>query len=171
MLYEIGPGFGASPTWFANDTLRTWHLMRARTRVDAADPKLLAQLGIVSWWLGKLPEARDALNEALALDPGRRESYVFLGRVHVALGDYDAARQAYGHALELQPGDADARVGFGLASFLSGHDREAAAAWRPVIPMTVEPRILRAMAQLYDSLGDDEAAGQARAQRARQARR
>ena len=66
--------------------------------------------------------------------------------------------------MHLDPQDADARVGYGLASFLSGRDREAAEAWRPMISQTVEPRILRAMVQLYDSQGDKAAVREARAQ-------
>ncbi|TMQ70058.1 MAG: glycosyltransferase family 39 protein [Candidatus Eisenbacteria bacterium] len=38
VLYEIGPSFGTDPMWLANDTLRTWHVARAKLRVDAGDP-------------------------------------------------------------------------------------------------------------------------------------
>src|SRR5215831_4627267 len=41
VLYEIGPDFGADPAWLANDTLRTWHIMRARIRVNATDGRAL----------------------------------------------------------------------------------------------------------------------------------
>ena len=167
VLYEIGEGFGATPGWMANDTLFTWHMLRARTQIDTQDPQLFTQLATVSWVLGHIPEARDAANAALALDPNRREAHVTLGRAEVALGDYAGARAAYGRAMQMDPRDPDARVGFGLASFLSGQDRDAAAAWKPVIPITIEPKILRAMAQLYDSLGDEAASQQARQRLAR----
>ena len=162
VVYEIGEGFGREPAWLGNDTLYTWHMLRARSHVDTENPKIFAQLGSVSWVLGRLTEAREALNTAIALDPHAREPYVTLGRTEVALGHYDGARDAYGRAMTMDPRDADARVGYGLASFLSGRDREAAAAWKPVIPITLEPRILRAMAQLFDSLGDAPASQQAR---------
>ena len=113
--------------------------------------------------LGRLPEAREALEQSLALDPNDAESCLYLGRVEVARGDFDSARAAYDRAMQRSPRDAEARIGFGLAAFLSGRNQEAAAAWRPVIPITVEPRILRAMTQLYDSLGDQAAANAARA--------
>ena len=163
VLYEIGAGFGADPAWLENDTLFTYHALRARTRVEVANPRLFKQLGIASWLLGRVPEAHEALEQSLALDPNDAESCLYLGRVQVARGDFDSARAAYGRAMRLAPRDADARVEYGLAAFLSGRDQEAAAAWRPVIPNTVEPRILRAMAQLYDSLGDPAAAHEARA--------
>jgi hypothetical protein len=171
VLYEIGPGFGATPAWLPNDTLRGWHTLRGRARIDGTNPQLFTELGIFAYWAGRIPEARDALQQALALDPNRFEAASYLGRALVALGDYEGACGAYGRALELKRGDADSRVGYGLASFLAGRDREAAAAWRPVIALTIEPRILRAMAQLYDSLGDTGAAQAARAQLAQQARR
>ncbi len=162
VVYEIGEGFGREPAWFSNDTLFTWHMLRARSHVDTENTNVFAQLGSVSWLLGRLPEAREALNTAITLDPNTREPYVTLGRTEVALGNYDGARSAYGRAITMDPRDPDARVGYGLASFLAGHDRDAAAAWKPVIPITVEPRILRAMAQLFDSLGDVPASRQAR---------
>jgi tetratricopeptide (TPR) repeat protein len=163
VLYEIGPDLGAQPAWFANDTLRAWHVLRARSKVDSMNPEVFSNLGLVASYLGRLEEARDALDHATTLDPSRREDYVTLGRVQIGLGDFGGAGLAYRRAMEMEPGDADARMGYGLAAFLGGHDQEAAAAWRPMIPMTAEPRILRAMVQLFDSLGDHEAAGQARA--------
>jgi hypothetical protein len=163
VLYEIGPGFGAAPAWAANDTLRALHTLRGRTRVDTSDPKLFKRLGVVAWMLDHLPEARLALERSLAINPNDAEASSYLGRVTVGLGDYASARTAYGNAMQLAPGDPDPRAGFGLAAFLMGRDREAADAWRPVIPYTTEPRILRAMAQLYDSLGDAESATAARA--------
>jgi len=163
VVYEIQPGFGATPGWMANDTLYSLHMLRARTHVDSTNPKLFTQLAMVSWWLGHDAEARDALLQATALDPAAGAAFDLLGRVDVALGDYSGARDAYGRAMELEPRDPNTRVGFGLAAFLLGRDREAAEAWRPVISYTIEPRVLRAMSQLFDSLGDAPAAAQARA--------
>ncbi|HEY3188307.1 MAG TPA: tetratricopeptide repeat protein, partial [Solirubrobacteraceae bacterium] len=85
------------------------------------------------------------------------------GRVLLALRDPDNARRAFERARTLEPGSADARLGHGMAALLVGRDREAAEAWRDVIDVAADPRVVRAMVQLYDSLGDAAAADEARA--------
>jgi len=47
---------------------------------------------------------------------------------------------------------------------MAGHPQEAAEAWRPVIGVTTDPRILTAMVQLYQGLGDAAAAREAQTQ-------
>ena len=48
-LFEIGPGFGTAPAWFANDTLRALHTMRGMAPIspNARVHLLLAQLELL----------------------------------------------------------------------------------------------------------------------------
>ena len=167
VLYEIGPAFGETPPWFANDTLRTWHMTRGQLLVDATDPKLLFRFAALSWSLGRLQPAREALVEAARFAPRQPDVFVLLGHVLIEDGDDAGAEQAFARAEELAPSDPQGRLGRGLAVMLSGRAREAAELWRPVID-AADPSILERMIALYESLGDRAAADQARAALARQ---
>jgi dolichyl-phosphate-mannose-protein mannosyltransferase/tetratricopeptide repeat protein len=167
VLYEIGPELGRNPPWFANDTLRAWHDSRAKLLIDAHVPSELERFASLSWALGRLDPARQALELATALSPGNADLYVLQGRVLLELGDYGGAAAAFERAETLAPGNADARVGRGLAALLSGREREAAELWRPVIAQVPSPRIVERMIALYESLGDARAAQEARGRLAR----
>jgi tetratricopeptide (TPR) repeat protein len=162
VLYEIGPEFGIQPDWFADDTLFLWHTLRASTMIQPGNVELRVRLGWLSWFLGRLPEAKRHLLVAARLDPNRSHTFLTLGRALLAMGEPEEARQAFGRARQLEPRNAAARLGLGMAALLAGRDREAADAWRDVIAETADPRMLRTMASLYDSLGDAAAAARAR---------
>ncbi len=163
VLYEIGPEFGREPAWLANDTLLTYHMLRGKAGVTTGDAQTFQRLGIVAWSLGHLVEARDAFMHASVIEPGRLDHLISLGRVLVALEDLDHAGAIFARAVRLDPSSVDARISLGLVAYLSGHEREAADAWRPVIASTPDPTIARAMEQVYTRLGDGEAAAAARA--------
>jgi hypothetical protein len=76
-LYEIGPGFGETPAWFANDTLRSLHLLRGWA-VTQPDAKLSFSLAGFELNARNLPAARAAWRQATRIDP--RGMAALLGR-------------------------------------------------------------------------------------------
>src|SRR6185503_16000394 len=52
---------------------------------------------------GRLPEARQALEEAVRVDPGSAEAHFMLGWVRERGGDLEGAVEAYQEALRLAP--------------------------------------------------------------------
>jgi len=163
VLYEIGPDFGKSPWWFANDTLVAWHRVWSQLQVDAMNPTLLYNFAGMAWLRGKLPEARDALEQAAQITPNDVKIYLLLGNVLIMQGDAEKARAAYQRADGVSPGNVQARLGIGWAQLMSGNPQAAAEVWRPLISSTHSPKTLARMYELYSSLGDNQAAAAAEA--------
>jgi tetratricopeptide (TPR) repeat protein len=160
VLYEIGPRFGEIPDWFANDTLAAWHDSFARLHIDE-DPKQLYRFGGLSWMLGRLVYARNALTRTIELDPRNVDAMLMLGNVLILQNDAAAARTVYQRAEALSPGNPSARYGLGWANVLTGNQQEAARLWRPIISTTTSPAALQRMASLYHMLGDREGENEA----------
>jgi tetratricopeptide (TPR) repeat protein len=167
VLYEIGPEFGRDPAWLANDTLRTWHVARAKLRVDPGDPQALVTLGAVEFDRGEYGAAREHLRRALARAPGHYGAWMLLGETSLLLDDAAGAETAYQQAMRLRPQDPEPRIGLGWASMVGRRGQEAAARWRPVISATRDPHTLERMAELFHALGDRAAEAEARAGLAR----
>jgi len=167
VLYEIGPGFGEKPAWFANDTLRAWHLMRARTMVFSNDPKLFAARGALERALGRYAEARRSLELALRMSPNHLDALLELGAVGYESGDPEMSARALERALQLEPASLPARLGLGWAYLELGRDRETAAVWRPAVTATQDVATLRAMVEVFRAAGDEAGAAEARAVLAR----
>lgn len=68
ILYRIGPAFGQNPAWFANDTLRTLHLLRG---ITATQPNANTWLrrAACELMVGDTLAARSAWRTASRLDP------------------------------------------------------------------------------------------------------
>ena len=158
VLYEVGPGFGTIPAWYRNDTLRTWHFLRARTLVDQNDPKLFAARGNIERALGRMADARASLQRAVGLDPGNLDAFLSLGAVGYETGDFALAIGALERAAQTHPESSDARIGLGWAYLAAGRDAAAAAAWKPEVTTTRDPATLRRMRELFTTLGDAETA-------------
>jgi 4-amino-4-deoxy-L-arabinose transferase-like glycosyltransferase len=167
VLYEIGPAFGNEPAWLANDTLRTWHIMRARIRVDASDRRALFVLGGIEFDHGDYVSAREHLARAVAGSPAPLSAWLMLGEIGLIQEDPTAAEDAYRQALTLAPDDVRARVGLGWASLVARRPAEAAARWRPVVNLTDDPHTLERMVDLFHAVGDPVAESEARAALAR----
>jgi len=163
VLYEVGPDFGKIPAWYANDTLRAWHTLKARTLVDQNDPKLFASRGGVERALGRYADARRSLERAVALDPTNLPALIDLGAVGYETNDPALAVGALERAVQSHPESADARIGLGWAYLAAGRDAEAAAIWRPQVTTTTDPATLLRMRELFAQRGD--AAGAAEAER------
>jgi tetratricopeptide (TPR) repeat protein len=154
VLYEIGPEFGRAPAWFANDTLRSWHNVRARLMVDARDPKLLVSAGALARALGHYDEARTTLDAALAIHPDQLDALLELGALGYQTRDASLAISALERAVQTHPDSPDARIGLGWAYVDAGRDQEAAEAWRSVVNATTDLATLRRMRDLFRRLGD-----------------
>jgi len=163
VLYEIGADFGRRPPWAGNDTLATLHLARARALVY---PDELARYGRLAVALGRLAEGRAAYEQAALVQPRDAPLQVALGTVCVRLGDPAAGIAAFARAETLDPANDDARIGHGWALLLADRPQEAAAAWRPVVARTRDSATLQRMIELFQALGDSEAAARARAAQA-----
>ncbi len=163
VLYEIGPGFGALPTWYANDTTRAWHTARAQAMVTPRDAKAWFTIGLVECHRGALDSARVHLERALVIDPRYLHAMLVLGEVHLLENDVAGARETYSRAIALDPGSVDAQIGLGWTYLLEGRDAEAAARWRPLVDRTEDRETLSRMIQLFASTGDREAAAAAAA--------
>lgn len=163
VLYEIGPGFGRTPAWYANDTLFTWHDALGALRVNAFDPVALYRAGLAENALGRIPEARAHLERAASVTPGDPKVWLALGRACLAANDVSAGRAAYEHAEKLAPHSADARIGRGRAALMGGDLRGAAELWRPVVDLADDSGTLTRMVDLYRAVGDRATAARAAA--------
>ena len=126
---------------------RRWHCCAAGSRWSGRIPRSSRGSERCAWMLRRCPEARDALEQALLLDPRDLQSSVLLGsdlRGAGRLRRRDAGRSR--HALaDRSPTRPRRAWAYGLAAYMAGRNDDAAAAWRPVIDVTSEPRILDAM--------------------------
>jgi tetratricopeptide (TPR) repeat protein len=163
VLYEIVPGFGALPAWFANDTLRRLYRARAQAMATPNDWRTQFTVGKIELERGMLGEARVHLELAAGLSPRDPDLLLPLGEVMLRSGELDKAALAYSTAEALSPGNVEARVGRGWVSLVAGRPQEAAALWRPVIGLTTNVPTLARMVDIYTQLGDTEAAALARA--------
>jgi TolB-like protein/DNA-binding winged helix-turn-helix (wHTH) protein/Tfp pilus assembly protein PilF len=77
--------------------------------------------------MGRLEEARAAMQRALALDPLLLISNVNLGRIDYYAGRYDQAVEQYRRAIELDANFARAHLRLGMAYVQRGQHREALA--------------------------------------------
>jgi hypothetical protein len=171
VLYEIGPEFGKMPAWFFNDTLRAYHMYRARTMVEANNSTLLATRGSLARVLGHTEEALLFLQRAAALDPDNDELWVEVGAVAYEKGDLTLSVRALERVLARHPDREQARAGLGWAYFELGRMNDAATVWRPLVSTTREPNTLRRMLEVYRRLGDAGAVAEVEASIARGARR
>ena len=80
------------------------------------DAHIYSQIGMEYGKMGKYPQALDALQTAVKMDPNFGMTYFYLGNVHSAQGDRARAAEEYRHVLALEPQnelarDALARLG------------------------------------------------------------
>ncbi len=67
------------------------------------DAHIYSQIGMEYGKMGKYPQALDALETAVKLDPNFGMTYFYLGNVHSAEGDRARAAEEYRHVLALEP--------------------------------------------------------------------
>lgn len=167
VLFEIGPEFGRDPAWLANDTLRTWHVMRARLRVNPVDVGALRALGRIEFDRGDHGAARQHLERAVLRDPRDVGAWLLLGELALIRNEGTAAETSYQQALALDPGSVEARIGLGWASLVARKPGQAGNRWRPLVGVTRDPHTLERMIEVFAAFGDSVAVREARAALAR----
>ncbi len=105
----------------------------AATPTPSADDHV-AQ-GIAHIEAGKLDEAIDELEAAIALNPNHAGAYVQLGNAHYNLGQFEAAVAALQAAAKLDAGNADIHRNLGTAYGKMSQWEEAAAAYQKAIEL------------------------------------
>jgi tetratricopeptide (TPR) repeat protein len=160
VVYEIGPGFGRTPAWMANDTLLTLHVARGRALVH---PNEWLGYGRLAMAAGRLDAAREGYARAAELTPDDLALQLALGNVCMRLGDAAGGLAAFSRAVALDPGSVNARISLGYSLLVAGRAREAGEAWRPIVARTRDSGTLQKMMELYRALGDRVAEAEARA--------
>jgi hypothetical protein len=162
VLYEIQPGFGRDPDWFANDTLMAVHTAHARLLIQPRDTVALYNLALVERERGQVDEARSLIERAARLNPSEIRYLLLLGDLALRQNDLGTAEQAFARVQLIDPGNVAAVIGRGWTRLAAQRPADAAALWRPVIAHTRDPGTLSQMVELYHLVGDPQAEAQAR---------
>jgi arylsulfatase A-like enzyme/Flp pilus assembly protein TadD len=96
-------------------------------QVDATHPLIFVNIGTIHLMKREFPEARDAFEAALRLDPKIARAYNGLGVVAARTGHPDDAIASWKHAVELSPREWDTLYNLGLVLRQQGRAREARA--------------------------------------------
>ena len=99
-------------------------LALTHTHAELSGP--FANLGIVYFRLGKLPEATEALTTAIGINPDQAAYYNQLGIVYRERGQLDKARAAYLKALQADPGYPKTHLNLGILYDLYLQDASSA---------------------------------------------
>jgi tetratricopeptide (TPR) repeat protein len=171
LLYRIEPGFGRDPAWMTDSTERSVHLARGEIRaLDDRDPWTAwdahSFLGREAGLAGRWEEALVQFEMMTRSRPEDTRGWVYAGDARAALGNLAAARTAYERALAINPRSLGAGLGIGWTFCAEERWEQAAAAWRPLVGATRDPRTLDAMIDVFTRVGDAAAAEQARQARA-----
>ena len=107
--------------------------MWAKSSPSPAAPRVLYELGIKQLASGEYPQARLALEQAVALAPRQAAYHNALGLANLQLGRLPPAVEAFRVALKLHADFPDASNNLGVALAQSGQWREAIAAFEKVL--------------------------------------
>jgi hypothetical protein len=157
VLYEIGPEFGRTPDWLANDTLMALHMLRARLMIEGDHPRFLLAYAQLQRVRGLTAEARASLLRAAQRAPRDPEVLTMAAGIALALEDGGTALRLLQRAASIAPRDVKIQLALGLAHLTIGDAGQAAATWRPVIGECGDPEILLEMVKLFHASGDREA--------------
>ncbi len=83
--------------------------LRQATEVEKKSAHAWALIGMVYAKTGRVPEAREAIDRAIAVNPNFDLSYLYLGHLLMAGQDYAGASRQYRKALQLNPANQAAR--------------------------------------------------------------
>jgi tetratricopeptide (TPR) repeat protein len=114
------------------------------------DPRYHHALGLLLLTRGELPEARQELEAALALDPDfpdAADAHARLGTILWREGKADKAEAEWNRALARDPAEAEARAGLAFLQLRGGNYREAA------LQLAAVARSPEALSQLGVALG------------------
>jgi hypothetical protein len=155
ILYEIGPGFGREPEWFADPFMREVHNARAALQINNRDWRARALAAMEAQRRGRWAEAQPWLEQAFALSAGDPEVALLLADNDVHLGALAAAGGLYETARQRDPADPRPQIGLGWVALLSRDTARAAAMWRPVVAQTTDPTTLERMAETFTAVRDE----------------
>jgi capsular polysaccharide transport system permease protein len=102
-------------------------IVRARVVLHPADDVAWRLLSEAEMSRGRLPEAVDAVDHALAAAPDFAEYHLHRGNLLYRLADFEAAAAAFGRAAALDPANPDAKRSQLTCYFDAGRFREAVA--------------------------------------------
>jgi tetratricopeptide (TPR) repeat protein len=145
------------PSWLSNDTLKAFHMVKARLMVEGDKPEVLLAYARLSAMRGDREQARGAALRAVRYAPQNPDVLTMAAGIALMVGDGGSALNLLQRARTLSPRDANIQVALGLAHLSTGGDGEAAAAWRPVIEACGDPEVLLDMVRLFHAQGDREA--------------
>jgi hypothetical protein len=161
-LYRIEPGFGARPAWLADDSLRTLYVSRSLESIGAPAWRAALVSGLYALDQRDFAAAARHFDRLTRMRPDFAQGFFLAGEAELNLGEFAAATDAYARAIALDPNHQGARLGQGWARLFAGDVAGAADLWRPLVASTSDPATLNAMAAVFDSVGDREAARRAR---------
>lgn len=133
----------ASRAYRRGEMERAEECLRRVIILDSLNPSGWSNLGVVLLETGRYPEAVEALEQALELDPGRARTMGALCGALVGMEDPEAAIRWGEAAVAADPGDAAALNNLGRAYLETERVREAAAAFETAIrrdPSMASPR-------------------------------
>jgi len=107
---------------------------------EAADAETLSSLGLALASMGRMAEARQALERAVEIDPDSARSFEILSFVALQTGDANAARRYARQALELDAYRPDSWNNLAIAEYQAGNAAQAVEAWKRAA--TLDPRNL-----------------------------
>jgi tetratricopeptide (TPR) repeat protein len=165
VLYRIGPEFGLGAVDPAEAQMRAVRQARALVAVlrDSTAAPYHAMLAADALDRGQFAAAIAHAGEAIRWQPRLAAGWLLMGDAQFAAGHLDDAGLAYGNALARDPLEPRARFGLGRVQLQQGRRAEAARTWRPLAGSVGDPATAKVMAELFDSVGDRQAAAAARA--------
>jgi Flp pilus assembly protein TadD len=159
VVYRLGPQFGADPPWHGDRVQSAIHYARALSRVLpdslAAPHRLL--LGALAMDEGRPEEALELGRLAVRGRPYDPRGWLLSGQALRALGQTADAARALATAHSLDPNDVATNLELGWVALAEGDSAAAARAWRATIGAIRDPATLREMARLFARAGDVEA--------------
>jgi len=162
-LYRIGPGFGETPGWLADDNARA----QSAARFVAAMPpgwmwRAHLSLAIAALEQQRFREAFDHAAVVVRDRPGEPLGWRLTGDASLRLGDRERALSAFERALALEPENVETRILLGWVLIGAGREDRAADVWRPAVGMTSHRATLERMVELFQSRGEVAIAQRAR---------
>jgi serine/threonine-protein kinase len=127
-LPEALTSLGRVHCWYEWDFTRAETDLRRSVQLNPSSADTHFVLGTTLPALGRLPEAIEAMRQALVYDPLSSIYGRFLGRLLLYAGEYEAAIRQGHNTLELHPGYSQAYLNIGLAHLGAG-DTDQALDW------------------------------------------
>ena len=109
--------------------------LQSARKLDAKDPGISNNLGLLAWSKNDLVSAREKFNEAIKLDASFAPAWANLGALALSYRDYAAATEAYAKATALEPNRWDEQLAYGWSLEGLKKPAEAQAAYEKVLAL------------------------------------